>query len=65
MSFQLVGLSNLSLPGIWGHLLKVASTIFAIGVLRALSCQLHCLLLQLVHEYCERAGAVVNVFIMS
>ena len=40
MSFQLVGLSNLSLPGIWGHLLKVGSTIFAIGALGTLSCQL-------------------------
>jgi len=53
MSFQLVGLSNLSLPGIWEHLLKVGSTIFAIGVLGTLFCQLHCLLLQLVHENCE------------
>ena len=31
------------------------------GVLRTLFCQLHCLLLQLVHENCE-AGQVVNVF---
>ena len=64
MSFQLVGLSNLSLPGIWEHLLKVGSTIFAIGVLGTLFCQLHCLLLQLVHENCE-AGQVVKVFKIS
>ena len=40
---------------------KVVNTILAIGVLRTLFCQLHCLLLQLAHENCE-AGQVVNVF---
>ena len=37
------------------------NAILAIGVLRTLFCQLHCLLLQLVHQNCE-AGQVVKRF---